>query len=204
MSSFWVWHYLLPLLSAPLIAGSKLFERRPTRVGLLSCARAFALVEVGAAIGAKPTASIAAYPGHRDREVDLLADYVIEIQAIIPIKGHQQVILGQFPFLIRLQPVNRRNIKEIKALVNVHSHRRQASSAIELNCRGYPSSESQLIPGASSPGIYRRGSDNQAHFTSKPGLILRKHMMNVEPVVFTDLADVNLHHCSLFNKKSRN
>src|SRR5215472_13181032 len=106
MSTFWVWHYLLRVLSASLIAGSKLFERRPARVGLLLCARAFALVEIGAAIGAKPAAGIAANDCHRDRQVNLLADYFVEVQAIIPVKGDKQVVLSQLSFLVRLKPVN--------------------------------------------------------------------------------------------------
>src|SRR5215468_3714171 len=103
MSTFWVWHCLLPLLSAPCIAGSELFQSGPARVGFLGCARALALIEIGAAIRAQPAAIIAAHSGHRDGELYLLAHYIVEIQRIIPIERDEQIILGQLSFFVGLQ-----------------------------------------------------------------------------------------------------
>jgi hypothetical protein len=128
-----------PLLSASFIAGSELFERRPARIGFLSYAGALGLVEIGATARAQPAARITANPGHWYRQIYLLADYIIEIKTIIPVKSDQKVVLGQLSLFARLKAVNRRNIKEIKALVNVHRHGRKASGAIQLNRRSHSS-----------------------------------------------------------------
>src|SRR5215831_16379786 len=113
MSSFRVWHCLLPL-STPCIVLPELFERGPTRVWFFGGARAVALVQVSSAIGAQSATVVTTHPRHWNGEVDLLAHYFVEVEAIIPVEGDQQIILGQLSFLVGLQPIDRRNIEKIE------------------------------------------------------------------------------------------
>src|SRR5262249_432963 len=171
----------------------ELLQSRPAGVGFPCCARALALIEIGAAIRAQPSAILAAHPGHRDGEFYLLAHYVVEVQAIIPIERDEQIVLAQLSFFGRLQTINRRDIEEVKTLVNVDPNRGKAPCAIELDRRRYSPGQSEFIARAGRPRNNRRGPEDTALLASKPRLLVGKHVVNIEPFILADLADVNLH-----------
>jgi hypothetical protein len=190
-------------LSTPCIIGSQLSERSPAGIGFIGCTRALALVEIRAATGAQTVTLIAAHAGHRDGKFDLLAHYIVQIQAIIPVKRYQQIILGQLSFFIWPQSINRGNIEEIKALVNAHGHRRKTSGAIKLNGCDNPAGQPELVSRASGAGVQRRSVDNVAGPPFELGLVLLKDLVNIEPLILANLANVNLHQMKTFQKISQ-
>jgi hypothetical protein len=130
-----------------------LSERGPARVWFLGFARAFALVEIGAAIWAQASTFVAASARHREGKLNLLADYVVQIQTIITIECDEQIVLGQLSLFVRLQSINRGNIEEIKALVNIDGYRRKTSCAIKLDGCHNPAGQSELVCRARRPGV---------------------------------------------------
>jgi hypothetical protein len=114
------------------------------------CARALALVQIRSAPGAESSTPIAAQSGHRQRKLYLLAGEIVDVDYIAPIEAYRKILFAQLPFLSALE---RRNIEQLKRLLDGNRHRRKAPVALEFHLRDHAAYQLDLLGGASRAQI---------------------------------------------------
>ena len=121
MFAFWIWHYVLPLLSySHVLVVSVQFrfqfaKRSPPLIRSVEPAGALALIQICAAIRAQALAFFCAKARHRQRQFNLLAHDIIEINRSILVEADRKIVGAQF-FLI--PGLEGRQVEKLKRLLD--------------------------------------------------------------------------------------
>lgn len=120
----------------------KISQYGPAGIRHLARAPARPFIQVRAARRTKALAVFPAQMGHRQGQFNLLAHEIVEVDRLTLIKPDRKIVILQFVLVAHAQ---RRQIKEIEALLHCCRKRLQAAIAFETYRRRHASDELYLF-----------------------------------------------------------
>src|SRR5439155_5380245 len=168
----------------------QIFHRSPAIVRRLDMALARDLIAVSATNRTDPFAFLAAHSLHRQRQQDLLFDYIGELETQTLVKANFSLTLVDLD-LVRLQVVERRTIKQVETYFQREGGQGQTAVAIRFQGAGILALNANLTAGvAQKPGRPRR-----ANWGNLPQPRIRK----IDRPRFKGFVKLNPPHLHLFD-----